>query len=83
MSGCQKCCCLIILLIIHFTIGIGFILTEAIDVISLLLQTIIDVGLNILAYFIIFLTNFTDFLSFLGILFMLTINAIYIGIFSI
>jgi hypothetical protein len=83
MSGCQKCCCLIILLIIHFTIGIGFILTGAIDVFSVLLETLFDVALNMLAYFIIFLTNFTDFLSFLGILFMLAVNAIYIGIFSI
>jgi hypothetical protein len=83
MSGCQKCCCLIILLIIHFTIGIGFILTGAIDVVSVLLETLFDVALNMLAYFIIFLTSFTDFLSFLGILFMLAVNAIYIGIFSI
>jgi hypothetical protein len=83
MSGCQKCCCLIILLIIHFTIGIGFILTGAINVFSVLLETLFDVALNMLAYFIILLTNFTDFLSFLGILFMLAVNAIFIGIFSI
>ena len=83
MSGFQKCCCLIIVLIMHFTIGIGFVFTAAIDVASLLLEIIFDVALNMLAYFIVFLTNFTDFLSFAGILFMLAINAIYIGIFSI
>lgn len=83
MSVCQKCCCLMILLIIHFTIGISFILTGAIDVVLVLLETSFDAALNILAYFIIFLTNFTGFLSFLGILFILAVNAIYIGIFSI